>query len=105
MYPVVDNGRLVGRITTSTVASVPREEWSRRSVGDVAERPDTHNTADVHDDPMDALDTMNATGVSRLMVLEDGRLVGVVTRQDLLSFLSLKIEFEESMEQTKRQHT
>jgi signal-transduction protein with cAMP-binding, CBS, and nucleotidyltransferase domain len=38
---------------------------------------------------------MNHTGVSRLMVVENGRLVGLVTLKDLLNFFSLKVELEE----------
>jgi signal-transduction protein with cAMP-binding, CBS, and nucleotidyltransferase domain len=38
---------------------------------------------------------MNQTGVSRLMVVENGRLVGLVTLKDLLNFFSLKVELEE----------
>jgi signal-transduction protein with cAMP-binding, CBS, and nucleotidyltransferase domain len=38
---------------------------------------------------------MNQSGVSRLMVVENGRLVGLVTLKDLLDFFSLKVELEE----------
>jgi len=38
---------------------------------------------------------MQKTGVSRLMVLEGDRLVGIVTLKDLLRFLALRIELEE----------
>jgi CBS domain-containing protein len=33
--------------------------------------------------------------VSRLLVVEKGHLVGIVTLKDLLNFLSLKVELEE----------
>jgi len=38
---------------------------------------------------------MNQSGVSRLLVVEKGRLVGLVTLKDLLDFFSLKVELEE----------
>jgi CBS domain-containing protein len=37
---------------------------------------------------------MTRTGNSRLMVLDRGQLVGVVTLKDLLRFLSLKLDLE-----------
>jgi CBS domain-containing protein len=37
---------------------------------------------------------MNQTGVSRLLVVENGRLAGLVTLKDLLDFFSLKVELE-----------
>jgi CBS domain-containing protein len=39
---------------------------------------------------------MNQTGLSRLLVAEDGRLVGILTLKDLLAFLSLKVEMEQA---------
>jgi signal-transduction protein with cAMP-binding, CBS, and nucleotidyltransferase domain len=38
---------------------------------------------------------MSQTGQSRLMVVENGRLVGLVSLKDLLDFFSLKMELEE----------
>jgi len=35
---------------------------------------------------------MNQTSLSRLLVAEDDRLVGILTLKDLLAFLSLKVE-------------
>ena len=43
---------------------------------------------------MQALSKMNANAVSRLMVVDDGVLVGVLTVKDLLRFLALKMELE-----------
>ncbi len=38
---------------------------------------------------------MNRSGASRLMVVEDGHLAGILTLKDMLRFLSLKVELEE----------
>jgi hypothetical protein len=38
---------------------------------------------------------MNQAGLSRLMVSENGRLMGSITLKDLLQFLALKVELEE----------
>lgn len=37
---------------------------------------------------------MRQIGHSRLLVVEDGRLVGILSVRDLLSFLALKLELE-----------
>ena len=37
---------------------------------------------------------MSGTGSSRLMVVSDGELVGVLSLKDLMDFLSLKLELE-----------
>jgi high-affinity K+ transport system ATPase subunit B len=39
---------------------------------------------------------MNQTGSSRLMVVNDGQLAGVIALKDMMKFLSLKVELDES---------
>ena len=46
-------------------------------------------------DALQALSLMSRTGNSRLMVVDENRLLGVVTLKDMLKFLSLKIDLEE----------
>jgi CBS domain-containing protein len=38
---------------------------------------------------------MSRSGTSRLMVVENERLVGIITLKDLLRFLALKVELED----------
>jgi CBS domain-containing protein len=44
---------------------------------------------------VDALARMSRLGVSRLLVTEGGRLLGILSLRDLLDFLALKLELEE----------
>lgn len=37
---------------------------------------------------------MSRSGASRLLVVEDGRLAGIVSLKDLLGFLSVKLDLE-----------
>jgi CBS domain-containing protein len=37
---------------------------------------------------------MNRTGASRLLVVDNGHLVGVLTLKDLVKFMSTKVELE-----------
>lgn len=94
MFPVVDDGRLVGCITTRQIKELPQDEWDRTSVGAVALTCSEDNTIDPRADAMGALSTMSRSGLSRLMVVDQGRLVGILSLKDLLDFFSLKIELE-----------
>ena len=95
MYPVVDRGGLVGCVTTRLVKQVPREEWTHRTVGEILEPCSPANTIDVNADAMRALSRMCESESSRLMVLDDKSLCGVVTLKDLMKFIALKVELEE----------
>ncbi len=95
MFPVMEGNQLAGCITTREVKEIPREAWGRETVGPLASRCTPENTIEPEADATKALALMNQTGVSRLLVVEGGRLVGIVTLKDLLNFLSLKVELEE----------
>jgi Zn-dependent protease/CBS domain-containing protein len=93
-FPVAENGHLAGLITTNALATVPREEWDRHTVGELAEPHLDELSINPHADALDALEQIQRTGSSRLLVVEDGRLVGIISLKDLLGFLNLKLELE-----------
>jgi Zn-dependent protease/predicted transcriptional regulator len=96
MFPVVeDSQRLVGCVTTRELKEVPREQWRQKTVKDVAQPCSAENTIEPQADAMQALSVMNRSGNGRLMVVEKGRLVGVLSLKDMLKLMSLKVELEE----------
>ena len=94
LYPVVSDGQLLGCVTLSQVKQIPREEWGMRRVSELMKECDDGNAIDADADAIDALSRMSKGQVSRLMVVKDNKLVGVVSLKDLLGFLSLKMELE-----------
>ena len=95
MFPVMEGEKLVGCITTRQIKEIPREAWSRETIREAASPVSAENTISPATDAVKALAMMNQGGVSRLLVMEGGRLVGLVTLKDLLDFFSLKVELEE----------
>jgi Zn-dependent protease/CBS domain-containing protein len=95
MFPVMSGDKLVGCITTRQVKEIPREAWSRETIREAASQCSPDNTISPDTDAIKALSMMTQTGVSRMLVVENGRLVGLVTLKDLLDFFSLKVELEE----------
>jgi predicted transcriptional regulator len=93
-WPVEEGGRLEGCVTTKEVKEVPREAWGERAVGDIVVPCGEENAVGPDDDAMDVLARMNRTGRSRMMVVQGGELLGIITLKDLLKFLSLKLDLE-----------
>ncbi|HVB29643.1 MAG TPA: site-2 protease family protein [Terriglobia bacterium] len=95
MFPVVnDSHELLGCITTKEVKEVPRGDWAQRSV-QATMRPYCAEEAVTPDtDAVKALALMRKSQSSRLMVVEGGRLIAILTLKDLLDFLSAKLEME-----------
>jgi Zn-dependent protease/CBS domain-containing protein len=93
-FPVVSDGRLEGFITTAALASIPRSEWDLHTVGE-AMRQDVENFSVRPDtDALDVLQQMQRTGASQLLVVDHGRLEGIISIKDLLRFFELKLELE-----------
>jgi Zn-dependent protease len=94
-YPVVDDGRLTGCVSIDDVTAIPREDWRHRRVADIARACSVENTIHPDADALDALHAMRRGGRSRMIVAEDGNLVGILSIKDLLEFFALKAELEE----------
>jgi CBS domain-containing protein len=94
MFPVSSNGRIEGCVTTREVKNLPKDQWPVHKVSEIETACSDKNTISPDTDAIKALSLMNTTGNSRLMVVEDDKLVGIVTLKDMLKFLSLKIDLE-----------
>jgi Zn-dependent protease len=82
-YPVVDDGRAVGLLPFRSVAEVPRGEWDGRSVRDAMLPLDDVPALAEDDDLVDALAKLGSSDVRRGLVLDDGRLAGLLSITDL----------------------
>jgi CBS domain-containing protein len=78
LYPVTDNGTLLGSITTRDIQKIPRNEWNQRSVRELVAPATDINTISPDTDAMEALSSMNRNGASRMIVVRDGHLEGIL---------------------------
>lgn len=88
-YPVVQDGSPVGLLPFRRVAEVPRSEWDTRTVGSsmvpLAEVP----LLDPEQPVADALPLLGRSDLGRALVLEHGRLVGLLSVSDVTRALEL----------------
>jgi Zn-dependent protease/predicted transcriptional regulator len=89
-YPVVDNGHAVGLLPFRCVAEIPRSEWDRRLVRDCMLRLDQVPVVAADDHLADALERLREDDLRRALVLDDGRLVGLLSITDLARALELR---------------
>ena len=94
LFPVTEDLRLLGYVSTRQVKQVPREKWDRVRVREVIVPCSPLNTIGPDEDALKVLALIQRTGNSRLMVVDDGRLVGVIALKDMLAFLLLKMDLE-----------
>lgn len=91
-FPVVENGRLVGIVTLTDVRHVPRHEWASHRVRDLMTPRERLITASPDDDLERVLRLMAGHEIHQIPVVDDSRLLGLLTRNALLRFLQLRQE-------------
>ncbi len=82
-YPVVEDGRLIGIVTLKDVVNADEDARVRdvMSTDLITVSPD--------DDALKALRFMSERGIGRIPVVDDGRLVGIVSRSDIVKIVEI----------------
>ena len=87
-FAVVRGGDLLGLVCLEDIRRIPRHAWSSTSVGDVMTPTDQLATIDIDADAAEALQSLSQSSVNQLPVFEHGAFVGLITREDILKWLS-----------------
>ncbi len=89
-FPVLEDGQLVGLITVLEVQTVQPALWPWRQVRQVM-RPLVPSLVVAPDAPViQAMERMAQEGWDRLVVMQDGQVIGLVTHSAIVHFLQLR---------------
>jgi len=91
-FPVVENGRVLGVVSLTELKQVPAEDRDRVAVREVMMPLEARLTLAPDEDVALALQRMTQEGLARLVVMERGRMVGLLTKTGLSRFLQTKLE-------------
>jgi len=91
---VTDDGEIKGIVTIHCVKDVPRDRWADTNVlkamipikGDLVVSPRT--------DILEALSQMAGNGVGRLLVTQDGKLIGIISQRDVIRLFEVREDLE-----------
>jgi len=89
-FPVFDRDELVGMVSLGQVKSVPKEVWVFKQVRDLMTPLDDVAILKPADDAVEALTRMASPESGPLLVLDEGRLVGIVSRRDIMNLFRIK---------------
>lgn len=89
LYPVVDQGRLCGAVTVRALSAVPKDQWAATAVETVMTKMSAENWVPPEMSAMEALKRLQSNGASRLLVMDEGKLVGILVLKDLMKPLSI----------------
>ena len=93
-FPVVSAGTLLGSVGTRELKQVPRREWPARTVGEVLVPCGPDSMIGPEESALRALSSMSRSGTGRLLVVDHGKLAGIVTLADLFRLVAVKLDLE-----------
>jgi len=93
-FPVTRRGVLAGSVGTEQAAKIDRSAWPTTPVERIMAPCEADDVVGPEADALAALAQMRRSGRSRLWVVREGRLVGVLSLRDMLELLAAKLELE-----------
>ncbi|MEE9251892.1 MAG: site-2 protease family protein [Thermodesulfobacteriota bacterium] len=92
-FPVVGEGEeFLGLVSLKSVKDVPQAQWDAKTVGDVMIGASELNTLSPRDEALSALNALMSSEPGRIVVLESGRLVGILSQRDIMTLLAIKTD-------------
>ena len=88
-YPVVSDGELRGVVSLEDVRRLGRDQWPSRRAADIMTPLERLHTMTPSQSASAALALLAERGVNQLLVVERGRVLGLVTREDILKWMVL----------------
>lgn len=89
---VTDNNRLVGMVTVSDVMKVPFDRRPGTAVAEIMSGRDGLETVTSDTRALDAIELLAEHDLEQLPVLQDGQLVGMLTRADVMRQIQIREE-------------
>jgi Zn-dependent protease/predicted transcriptional regulator len=91
-FPVVSDNRVVGLVTLNNIKTVPREQWAAQTAQDVMTPLDKLKSVSSNEDLSNVLRIMAEEDINQVPVVEGNNIVGMIARDSLLAFISVRGE-------------
>ncbi len=91
-FPVVENGELVGCVTIEDVKKVAKEKWEKTKVEKIMTVREKLILSNPEETVLDAMTKMSNHDIGRLPVIDEGELVGIISRSDVMHIVKTKTE-------------
>lgn len=95
-FPVVEGDRIAGMVSLEDVRKVPREDWDATTVRQIMTRAGQLAVVTPQENASEALNRLEGSDVRQAPVIQDGRLVGLLRRRDIMKWLHTQSKFATS---------
>ncbi len=96
-FPVMEGGRLRGLADVEMVKHVPKDMWGLKTVQDIYRPLNEVHAMSPLDAAADAMKLMLEKKTGRILVIKDEKLRGIVSRRDIMDYLTLKSNLFKSL--------
>jgi CBS domain-containing protein len=91
-FPVIRGEAVIGLIHLSDIRKVPREKWAVTVAGEAAPPLRPSQIIPPEADAWEAMEKMAADGEGRLLVMEQNRMAGILSRSDVMRLIRTKMQ-------------
>ncbi len=95
-FPVVEGGHLLGMVYAENLRNVDRSAWDATKVRDIMVPEKELEVVTPREDAMDAFQKLASKDMRQIPVVQNGELVGVLRRRDILRWLQVRSEMMHS---------
>jgi Zn-dependent protease/CBS domain-containing protein len=90
-FPVVSDGHVLGLITLHNIKAIPRELWNIKTVREVMTPFENIKWVRPNDELSSILRILTEDDINQVPVVQDNKIVGMIGRDNLLSFVDVRI--------------
>jgi predicted transcriptional regulator len=91
-FVVTDSGRMVGLLTLHEIKAVPQEQWATTTAGHVMTPAEKVAAVGPKEDLLTTLEKMDDADVAQMPVVQDGELLGMIAREQVLHYVRVRAE-------------
>jgi len=89
---VSDNGKLQGMLTLRDISQIPQQKWRFTTIQQVMVPANNLVTVEPQTELLNAMQTMDNANIAQVPVVENGELLGVLTREQIVHYLRTRAE-------------
>jgi len=94
LFLVTEGERLKGILTLQNIKSVPQTKWDTTQVEQIMASAEKLKVASPEQDALSVVEQMEESEINQMPVASGGKVIGVVSRDNLLRFLRTRTELK-----------
>ncbi len=93
-FPVVENDQILGILTLHDVKHVPKAKWAETTAKQVVQPLYTELVIHPKTPALEAMSQLARNGMGRALVIDNEKLVGIISQKDIMRLFEFKSEIE-----------